>query len=242
MRKSEEIATPGSRVDIRWRRRYVAIVAVSLIAAGLGITAWVEAATVTAEREQFPAPGELFTVGNDTWHLQCDGPRSTTPIVVFEAGLGDSSATWTDLQAWDLAQIEAANRVIGSAAAARSPGPYQVQALITAAHANARTASDTDWAQIVKYYDMLTELDASPIVVLNRAVAVAMADGAPAGLRALDAISGLDTYHLYWATRGELLLRAGSPTNANAAFERALRLTPNAAERRHLEQRITAAS
>jgi RNA polymerase sigma-70 factor (ECF subfamily) len=147
-----------------------------------------------------------------------------------------------DRSTWDLAQIAAANRVLGSAVAARSPGPYQVQALIAAAHANARTAIDTDWAQIVKYYDMLTELDASPIVALNRAVAVAMADGAPAGLRALDAISGLDTYHLYWATRGELLLRVGSPTDAKTAFERALRLSQNAAERRHLEQRISAAS
>lgn len=90
---------PIDRVHLRRRRRLAAIVAVFLAGAGLGIGAWVEEATVAAERQRFRAPGELITVGDDTWHLHCDGQRSTTPTVVFEAGLGDSSATWADLQA-----------------------------------------------------------------------------------------------------------------------------------------------
>jgi pimeloyl-ACP methyl ester carboxylesterase len=99
MRTPSKTSMPADRVRIRRRRWFVTTVAVTMVAVGLGIGAWVEAATVAAERERFPAAGELVTVGDDTWHLRCDGPRSTAPTVVFEAGLGDSSATWSDLQA-----------------------------------------------------------------------------------------------------------------------------------------------
>lgn len=100
MRKPSKNSPSAERVRIRRRRRWiVATTAVFAVVAGLGIGAWVEAATVTAERERFPAEGDLVAVGDDTWHLRCAGPRSSTPTVVFEAGLGDSSATWSDLQA-----------------------------------------------------------------------------------------------------------------------------------------------
>lgn len=99
MPKPSNVLMPIDRVHVRPRRRLVAIAALLLAAGGLGIGAWVEEAAVAAERQRFRAPGELITVGDDTWHLHCEGPRSTTPTVVFEAGLGDSSATWADLQA-----------------------------------------------------------------------------------------------------------------------------------------------
>ena len=90
-------------------------------------------------------------------------------------------------------------------------------------------------------YDLLRRRLPSPVVDLNRAVAIAMADGPRAGLVALDGIPDLDAYHLFHATRGELLLRAGAPSAAVAAFERAVPLTTNEAERRHLERRVAQA-
>lgn len=99
MRKPEKTSSPAGRFGRHRRRWIVAIAAVCVVAVGLGIAASIEAATVAAERERFRAPGELVTVGDDSWHLLCTGPRSTKPTVVFESGLGDSSATWSDLQA-----------------------------------------------------------------------------------------------------------------------------------------------
>jgi RNA polymerase sigma-70 factor (ECF subfamily) len=143
-----------------------------------------------------------------------------------------------DRTRWDLATIERADRVLEEALRTADPGPYRLQALIAAAHAHARTADDTDWPTIVRLYDLLRRRMPSPVVDLNRVVAVAMADGPRAGLAELETVTGLDDYHLLHATRGELLLRAGEPAAAIAAFERAATLTTNAAERRHLERRI----
>ena len=124
--------------------------------------------------------------------------------------------------------------------ARNAPGPFQVQAVIASHHANARTAGDTDWPAIAAAYGQLATMTASPVVALNRAVAVAMADGAPAGLALLDAVSGLDEYHLYWAARAELLLRNGERDAAASAFHRARALATNPAEQRHLDARIAA--
>lgn len=145
-----------------------------------------------------------------------------------------------DRTTWDAARIEHANAALQAALTLDQPGPFQLQAYIAAHHANARTAADTDWAAIASAYSQLVRMQGSPVVALNHAVAVAMADGAPAGLALLDEITGLDDYHLYWAARGELLLRAGMP--AVEAFRRARALTANAAEQRHLDRRIAAAS
>ncbi len=116
-----------------------------------------------------------------------------------------------------------------------APGPYQVQAIIAGHHANARTAADTDWAAIAELYAQLGRMASNPVVELNRAVAIAMADGPLAGLAVLDRLTGLDDYHLFHATRGELLARAGRP--ATASFDRAMQLASNEAERRHLARR-----
>lgn len=145
-----------------------------------------------------------------------------------------------DRTTWDFAGIIQANGVLASALALEVPGAFQVQAWIASQHANARTAADTDWPAIASAYAQLLELAPSPVVALNRAVAVAMADGAPAGLALLDTVAGLDDYHLYWAARGELLLRAGERDAAADALRRARALATNAAEQRHLDRRIAA--
>ena len=147
-----------------------------------------------------------------------------------------------DRTRWDLAMIGRADRALrASLETGDAPGPYRLQALIAAEHAHAATAADTDWTRIARLYDLLLQWTPSAVVALNRAVAIAMADGPRAGLAALDAIPGLDGYHLRHATAGELLLRAGEPVRAVAAFERALPLTANAAERRHLQRRLAEA-
>ncbi|MEN2742829.1 sigma-70 family RNA polymerase sigma factor [Microbacterium sp. X-17] len=145
-----------------------------------------------------------------------------------------------DRSRWDLELIEQANLVLDAAMRRARPGRYQLQAAIARYHATARTAADTDWAAIAAAYTRLADIAPSPVVELNRAVAVAMADGAPAGLALIEGIAGLDHYHLYWAARGELLARAGRPADAVPALRRAHALAMNPAERRHLERRIAA--
>ena len=123
----------------------------------------------------------------------------------------------------------------------RRAGPYQVQAAIAACHATAPDAASTDWRQIATLYAELARLAPSPVVELNRAVAVAMADGAEAGLRLVDdlAASGrLEGYHLLPATQADLLRRAGRPAEARPAYADAIALAPTEAERRYLERRL----
>jgi RNA polymerase sigma-70 factor (ECF subfamily) len=136
--------------------------------------------------------------------------------------------------------ITRANRAVASALPQRRPGVYQIQALIAAQHANARTADDTDWPAIARLYGQLYAMTRSPVVAVNRAVAVGMADGPDAGLRMLAAIEGLDGYHLPPAARAELLMRAGRPVDAAAEFDAALRTAPGEVERRHLRRRAAA--
>jgi RNA polymerase sigma-70 factor (ECF subfamily) len=141
-----------------------------------------------------------------------------------------------DRTRWDLDSIERANTVLGAAIGRMEPGPFQLQAVVASQHANARTASDTDWPSIVAVYDQLMRVTGSPVVALNRAVAVAMADGPRAGLALLDEIEGLEGYHLYWAARAELLKRAGEPSAAADALLRARAGAVNPAEQRHLDR------
>ena len=145
-----------------------------------------------------------------------------------------------DRTGWNLDEIIEANARLRSAMTRMAPGPYQIQAIIAGHHANARTAADTDWSAIAELYAQLGRMAPNPVVELNRAVAIAMADGPLAGLAVLDRLTGLDDYHLFHATRGELLARAGRP--AAASFERARQLTSNEAERRHLARRAAETS
>ena len=143
-----------------------------------------------------------------------------------------------DRTRWDLALIEEANLILDAAMRRLAPGRFQLQAVIARYHANARTYADTDWTAIAAVYARLADIDPSPVVALNRAVAVAMADGPRAGLALLDGIRGLETYHLWWATQGELLARAGEQRAAIAAFGRARELATNPAELAHLQRRL----
>lgn len=142
-----------------------------------------------------------------------------------------------DRTRWDGAAIAAANGILKRIVGRGPIGPYQLQALIASQHANAPTPADTDWPSIAGLYATLLRVQPSPVVALNHAVAVSMADGPRAGLALLDVIAGLDGYHLYWSTRGELLARSGDPAGARDAFERARTLTSNPAEQRHLARR-----
>lgn len=145
-----------------------------------------------------------------------------------------------DRTTWELSEIREGNAAMARAMELMQPGLFQMQALIASHHSNARTAADTDWPQIVGLYDQLMSMKPSPVVALNRAAAIAMADGPLSGLKAIESIEGLDDYHLYHATVGELHARAGNTADAVASLQRARDCTQNTAERRHLSERLTA--
>ena len=133
---------------------------------------------------------------------------------------------------WDRAQIrrglaalEQAERLGGSG------GPYALEAAISACHARALTVEDTDWQSIVALYDALLQVKPSPVVALNRAVAVSMLSGPAAGLAAVDAIDGLSNYHLYPSVRGDMLMKLGRNAEAREELQRAIALSENARER-----------
>ena len=139
-----------------------------------------------------------------------------------------------DRDLWDQARIEEGRRVLERAARLRRVGPYQLQAAIAAVHAE----GETDWTAVAALYERLALAAPSPIVELNRAVAVAMARGEAEGLALLSRIEGLDDYHLLHAAKADLLRRLDRREEAAAAYDRALALTTNAAERRFLERRL----
>ena len=146
-----------------------------------------------------------------------------------------------DRSIWNRDQIAEGLAVVERALAARQVGPYTIQAAIAAVHANASAAADTDWARIVVLYDLLAKAEPSPVVELNRAVAVAMRDGPSAGLALIDAILGrgdLSDYHLAHAARADLCRRLGRIAEARASYERALSLTEQEPERRFLKRRL----
>lgn len=144
-----------------------------------------------------------------------------------------------DRTRWDHEAIADAGRLIARAAALRRPGPYQLQAAIVACHAEAPSWADTDWPQIVVLYDMLLHLAPSPVTGLQRAIALRYLAGPDAALAALEPLAApLDDYHLFHATRAELLRALGRPGPARAADERALELTANPAEQHLLRRRL----
>jgi RNA polymerase sigma-70 factor (ECF subfamily) len=145
-----------------------------------------------------------------------------------------------DRAGWDTPQITEATRILETALRRRHPGPYQIQAAIAACHATAVTAADTDWPQIAGLYRELRKFVPSPVVELNRAVAVGMADGPHAGLALLDELT-LDGYHLLPATRADFLRRLGRHDEAARYYAAARDLAPTDAERRYLTRRISEA-
>lgn len=151
-----------------------------------------------------------------------------------------------DRSRWDRAMVDEGATILQGAMRRRTIGPYQLQAAINALHSEAESFEATDWPQIVALYGVLATIDRSPVVALNRAVAIGFADGADAGLQAVDAMIaelGDDRYpqpHLLRAARGEMLLRVGRRDEARSEFAAALDVVVSDAERRHLERRLAA--
>lgn len=146
-----------------------------------------------------------------------------------------------DRSLWNREQVAEGTDLVERALASRQVGPYTIQAAIAAVHAEASDAAMTDWAQIVGLYDVLLQAESSPVVELNRAVAVAMRDGPSAGLALVDDIllrGDLTNYHLAHSARADLCRRLGRTAEAKASYERALPLTQQEPERRFLEGRL----
>ncbi|MEU8122563.1 sigma-70 family RNA polymerase sigma factor [Spirillospora sp. NPDC049024] len=168
--------------------------------------------------------------------------RSGTRV---DAGGGLVPLEEQDRARWDRDEIAEGVAVLAAASRAGEPGPYRLQAAIAACHATARDAADTEWARIAALYGRLVELVPSPVVELNRAVAVGMAEGPAAGLalvRRLEDDGDLAGYHLLPATRADLLRRLGDGGAAADAYRAALALAPTDAERRYLTRRLAETS
>jgi RNA polymerase sigma-70 factor (ECF subfamily) len=145
-----------------------------------------------------------------------------------------------DRTLWNRRQIDAALKLIPEALGA-APGPFGLQAAIAAVHCRAARAEDTDWRQILRLYDLLESVQPSPVVTLNRAVALAMVEGPEAALAVIDGLAAgkdLEEYHLLHAARADLLRRMGSSAEAAKSYRRALALVANDSERRYLERRL----
>jgi RNA polymerase sigma-70 factor (ECF subfamily) len=142
---------------------------------------------------------------------------------------------------WDRRLIAEGQAIVKQCLRLNRPGPYQIQAAINAVHSDAPTAADTDWRQILALYDQHLAIAPSPIVALNRAVVVAEVEGPAAALALVDALD-LGSYYLFHAIRADLLRRLGRRSEAVAAYDTAIALTENAAERGFLERRRQATS
>jgi RNA polymerase sigma-70 factor (ECF subfamily) len=140
-----------------------------------------------------------------------------------------------DRSRWDGALIAEGQAIVRECLRRNRPGPYQVQAAINAVHSDARSAADTDWRQVVQLYDQLLALSPTPVVALNRAVAVAEVDGAAAALELVDALN-LGQYNLFHAIRADLLSRLGRDADAAQAYDAAIAAATNSAERTFLER------
>jgi RNA polymerase sigma-70 factor (ECF subfamily) len=146
-----------------------------------------------------------------------------------------------DRTLWNRAFIVEGQELVQLALASGRAGPYSIQAAIAAVHAGAEKAEDTDWSQIVALYDVLLSMIPSPVIELNRAVAVAMRDGPGPAIALIDAIltrGELSEYHLAHSARGELCRRAGRSSEARISFQRALQLTKQEPERQFLQSRL----
>src|SRR6185369_13607392 len=146
-----------------------------------------------------------------------------------------------DRSLWDREEIDEGVRLVERALTLGRVGKYQLQAAIAAVHCEAKTAAETDWRQIVALYEELLRLSASPVIALNHAAAVAMADSVAAGLRLIEEIGEagkLDHYYLFHAARADLLRRLNRLDEAQAAYQRALSLTTNQTEQSYIRRRL----
>jgi RNA polymerase sigma-70 factor (ECF subfamily) len=147
-----------------------------------------------------------------------------------------------DRSLWDSREIETGLGLLDRASRLGPPGPYVLQAAIAGEHARAATAEATDWPKIASIYGLLAQVQPSPVIELNRAVAVAMAEGPERGLEMLDGpgvADALDGYQWFWSARADLLRRLDRRDEASQAYDRALELTTNPVERRFIERRLS---
>ena len=142
-----------------------------------------------------------------------------------------------DRDSWDRPMLEEGQTIVRACLRRNQPGPYQIQAAINAVHADAASIESTDWEQILVLYDQLMVMTPTPVVALNRAIALGEVEGASAGLAALDNLD-LDDYHLFHAARADLLRRCGRPREAAQSYARAADLASSVAERTFLEGRL----
>lgn len=206
--------------------------------------------------EGYSGPGELcreaIRIGRTLAGLMPDEPETLGLLALMlvqdarRAGRIGSDGTLLpmadqDRTRWDQARIAAGAALCEQALRQGRAGAFQLQAAIAVCHATASSVDEADWPQIAGLYDHLRRIAPSPVVDLNRAVAVAMASGPEAGLALVDTIEGLDGYHLLHATRADLLRRAGRDDEAAGPSRRALDLAPTEAERRLLSERLAAA-
>ena len=150
-----------------------------------------------------------------------------------------------DRSKWDHAQIRSGLELVSRALEMRAPGPYQLQAAIAAIHAEAATPDQTDWRQIAILYEELARRNPSPVIRLNQAVAIAMADGLERGLALMDVLEksgALESYHLLHSSRADLLRRLGRSSEAAEVYQKALSLATNAVERDYLQRRLNSLS
>jgi RNA polymerase sigma-70 factor (ECF subfamily) len=193
---------------------------------------------------------EAIRLGRLLAHLMPDEPEAIGLVALMlltdarrEARLSDQGELVRladqDRSRWNTALVTEGQRLVRRCLDWNRPGPYQVQAAINAVHADAARAEDTDWRQIVALYDQLLALTPTPVVALNRAVAVAEVEGADAGLRLVENIE-LGHYHLFHAVRADLLKRAGRIVDATRAYELAIARATNERERSFLSRQLAA--
>ncbi|HEY7596862.1 MAG TPA: DUF6596 domain-containing protein [Actinophytocola sp.] len=205
----------------------------------------------TAEHDDAGLRREAIRLGKLVATLMPDEPEATGLVALLLLHDSRSVTRHTadgdvvlladqDRARWNRAEIAEGVRLLDRALRHGTPGPYQLQAAIAAQHARATGTADTDWAAIAGLYAELLAVSPSPVVALNHAVAVAMADGPAAGLELVERIEGIERYHLLHATRADLLHRLGRPGEAAAAYRRAHELAANPADRRFLAGRLTA--
>jgi RNA polymerase sigma-70 factor (ECF subfamily) len=210
-------------------------------------------ATAGADLVRYSLSAEAIRLARALAHLMPDEPEAVGLLALMllhdarrASRLDDIGDLVTledqDRSRWDVGEIAEGTALLDGALRRGQPGPYQVQAAIAACHATAADAADTDWAQIAALYGLLARLTSSPVVALNRAVAVGMADGPAAGLQLVDdlkAAGSLAEYHLLPATRADLLRRLGRAAEAAESYHEALQLATTDTESRYLSRRIT---
>lgn len=239
------------------RERVSAVLAVLYVLFTEGYDAWAEPADDVAGAEVRRAlADDALRVTRLVARLLPDEPEARGLLALLllqharrQARLGPAPAAVPrtleeqDRSLWRHDEIAEGLAVLDDALAVRHAGPYQVQAAIAALHARAPSAGGTDWAEITALYDVLIDMTRSPVVALNRAVAVGMLRGPEAGLAELDAVASapeLGAYHLLPAMRAELLRRAGRPAEAAAEYRRALDQVDREGDRRLLHRRLAA--